>query len=215
MSKVRILLADDHTILREGIKVLLNRERDMEIVAEAEDGAQALEQVRSVKPDVVVMDISMPKIGGLEVTREITETFPDVKVVILTMHDNEEYLVQALKSGAKGYVLKEAAATDLAEAIRAVVRGDAYLYPAVARKLVDDYVNRVRTIKTASESLTPREREVLKLVAEGHTNREIADYLGISVKTVENHRANLMRKLDLHDRTELARYAIKIGLVEA
>ena len=215
MGKVRILLADDHTILREGIKVLLNRERDMEIVAEAEDGAQALEQVRSVKPDVVVMDISMPKIGGLEVTREITETFPDVKVVILTMHDNEEYLVQALKSGAKGYVLKEAAATDLAEAIRAVVRGDAYLYPAVARKLVDDYVNRVRTIKTASESLTPREREVLKLVAEGHTNREIADYLGISVKTVENHRANLMRKLDLHDRTELARYAIKIGLVEA
>ncbi len=215
MGKVRILLADDHTILREGIKVLLNRERDMEIVAEAEDGAQALEQVRSVKPDVVVMDISMPKIGGLEVTREITETFPDVKVVILTMHDNEEYLVQALKSGAKGYVLKEAAATDLAEAIRAVVRGDAYLYPAVARKLVDDYVNRVRTIKTASESLTPREREVLKLVAEGHTNKEIADYLGISVKTVENHRANLMRKLDLHDRTELARYAIKIGLVEA
>ncbi len=215
MGKVRILLADDHTILREGIKVLLNRERDMEIVAEAEDGAQALEKVRTAKPDVVVMDISMPKIGGLEVTREITETFPDVKVVILTMHDNEEYLVQALKSGAKGYVLKEAAATDLAEAIRAVVRGDAYLYPAVARKLVDDYVNRVRTIKTASESLTPREREVLKLVAEGHTNREIADYLGISVKTVENHRANLMRKLDLHDRTELARYAIKIGLVEA
>ncbi len=215
MGKVRILLADDHTILREGIKVLLNRERDMEIVAEAEDGAQALEKVRTAKPDVVVMDISMPKIGGLEVTREITETFPDVKVVILTMHDNEEYLVQALKSGAKGYVLKEAAATDLAEAIRAVVRGDAYLYPAVARKLVDDYVNRVRTIKTASESLTPREREVLKLVAEGHTNREIADYLGISVKTVENHRANLMKKLDLHDRTELARYAIKIGLVEA
>ncbi len=215
MGKVRILLADDHTILREGIKVLLNRERDMEIVAEAEDGAQALEKVRTAKPDVVVMDISMPKIGGLEVTREITETFPDVKVVILTMHDNEEYLVQALKSGAKGYVLKEAAATDLAEAIRAVVRGDAYLYPAVARKLVDDYVNRVRTIKTASESLTPREREVLKLVAEGHTNKEIADYLGISVKTVENHRANLMRKLDLHDRTELARYAIKIGLVEA
>jgi len=215
MSKVRILLADDHTILREGIKVLLNRENDMEIVAEAEDGAQALEKVRAVKPDVVVMDISMPKIGGLEVTREITETFPDVKVVILTMHDNEEYLVQALKSGAKGYVLKEAAATDLAEAIRAVVRGDAYLYPTVARKLVDDYVNRVRTIKTASDSLTPREREVLKLVAEGHTNKEIADYLGISVKTVENHRANLMRKLDLHDRTELARYAIKIGLVEA
>ena len=215
MSKVRILLADDHTILREGIKVLLNRENDMEIVAEAEDGAQALEKVRAVKPDVVVMDISMPKIGGLEVTREITETFPDVKVVILTMHDNEEYLVQALKSGAKGYVLKEAAATDLAEAIRAVVRGDAYLYPTVARKLVDDYVNRVRTIKTASDSLTTREREVLKLVAEGHTNKEIADYLGISVKTVENHRANLMRKLDLHDRTELARYAIKIGLVEA
>ncbi len=214
MKKIRILLADDHTILREGIKVLLNRERDMEIVAEAEDGAQTLEKVRSVKPDVVVLDISMPKIGGLEITKEITETFPSTRIVILTMHDNEEYLVQALKSGAKGYILKEAAATDLAEAIRAVVRGDAYLYPAVARKLVDDYVSRVRTIKTAADSLTPREREVLKLVAEGHTNKEIADFLGISVKTVENHRTNLMRKLDLHDKTELARYAIKIGLVE-
>jgi DNA-binding NarL/FixJ family response regulator len=215
MEKIKILLADDHTILREGIKVLLNREIDMEVVAEAEDGVQALEKVRQEKPDVVVMDISMPKISGLDATKEITETFPDTKVVILTMHDNEEYLVQALKSGAKGYVLKEAAATDLAEAIRAVIRGDAYLYPAVARKLVDDYVNRVRTIRTAADSLTPREREVLKLVAEGHTNKEIADFLGISIKTVENHRTNLMRKLDLHDRTELARYAIKIGLVEA
>ena len=212
---IRVLLADDHTILREGIRVLLGREADVEIVGEADDGIRAVEMAGRLQPDVVVMDISMERMGGLEATREIILTNPGVRVVILTMHDNEEYLVEALKAGASGYVLKEAAATDLAEAIRAAARGDVYLYPSVARKLVRDYVKRVSDPKTVAETLTTREREVLKLVAEGYTNKEIAALLGISVKTVENHRSNMMRKLDLHDRTELARYAVRIGLVDA
>ncbi len=212
---IEVLLADDHTILREGIRVLLGREPDMRIVGEADDGIQAVEMAGKLRPDVVVMDISMARMGGLDATREIIQTYPKVRVVILTMHDNEEYLVEALKAGASGYVLKEAAATDLAEAIRSAARGDVYLYPPVARKLVRDYVKRVSNPKTVGETLTTREREVLKLVAEGYTNKEIAALLGISVKTVENHRGNIMRKLDLHDRTELARYAVRIGLVDA
>ncbi len=212
---IKVLLVDDHTILREGIRLLLGREGDVEIVGEAEDGIQAMELVEGLHPDVVIMDISMERMGGLEATKEITQTFPGIRVVILTMHDNEEYLVGALKAGASGYVLKEAAATDLANAIRTADRGDVYLYPTVARKLVADYVKRVSSPRSMSETLTTREREVLKLVAEGYTNKEIAGLLGISVKTVENHRANIMRKLDLHDRTDLARYAVRIGLVDA
>ncbi len=212
---IKVLLVDDHTILREGIRLLLGREGDVEIVGEAEDGIQAMELVEDLHPDVVIMDISMERMGGLEATKEITQAFPGIRVVILTMHDNEEYLVGALKAGASGYVLKEAAATDLANAIRTADRGDVYLYPTVARKLVADYVKRVSSPRGIGETLTTREREVLKLVAEGYTNKEIAGLLGISIKTVENHRANIMRKLDLHDRTDLARYAVRIGLVDA
>lgn len=214
-AKIRILLADDHAVLRAGLKALLNAEPDMTIVGEAADGAEALREAARLLPDVVLMDISMTGTDGLAATRLIRQRCPEVRVVALTMHDNEEYLFKVLEAGGSGYVTKRAADTELIGAIRAVQRGDAFLQPTAARRLIDDYLGRVGAGEE-SESygrLTPRELEVLRLIADGYTNQEIADQLVISVKTVETHRAHILEKLGLRTRAELVRYAREKGLI--
>lgn len=218
-SKIRVMLADDHTILRQGIRMLLEAQEDMEVVGEAVNGRDAVEKARVLHPKVILMDISMPELNGLEATRQVKRESPEIQVVILTMHESEEYLVQILQAGATGYVLKQAADRELIEAVRIASRGDTYLYPKIATRLVSDYLRRVETNQpdehdAAYESLTAREREILKLIAEGHTNKEIAEILVVSVKTVENHRYSLMNKLNAHDRGELVKYAIRVGLIQ-
>ncbi len=219
-TKIRVLLADDHTILRQGIRMLLETQPDMEVVGEATNGREALEQAQVLHPLVVLMDISMPELNGLEATRLIKQEMPQTQVVILTMHEAEEYLIKILQAGATGYVLKQAADRELIEAVRTASRGDTYLYPRIANRLVSDYLRRVEAgtldeRDAAYESLTARERETLKLIAQGHTNKEIAEILTLSVKTVENHRYSLMNKLNAHDRGELIKYAIRVGLIQA
>lgn len=215
MGKIRILVADDHAILRDGIRALLNLHPDMEVVGEAEDGQQAIERVRQLQPDVVLMDIAMPGLGGLEATLEIKKISPQVKVLVLTQHDDKEYLYRFLKAGATGYVLKKAAGIELAAAIRAVHQGGAFLYPGIAPTVIEGYLKGSQDIAASEyESLTDREKEVLKLVAEGRTNKEIAAVLSLSIKTVMGHRANIMEKLDIHNRTELVRYALRHGLID-
>jgi two-component system response regulator NreC len=215
MKKIRVLLADDHTILRDGIRALLEDQADIEVVGEAEDGQSTVRMAVQLKPDVVVMDIAMPLLNGLEATRQIQRDIPQVKVLILTMHENEEYIRQVLAAGALGYVLKDAAARDLIGAIRAVNQGEAVLSPAITRLVIEDYLRwgDIRPQDT-SNGLTSREREVLQLIAEGYTNKEIAEILCISVKTVQSHRTNLMAKLDLHDRGELIKYAIQKKIID-
>ncbi|MBI4319033.1 MAG: response regulator transcription factor [Chloroflexi bacterium] len=216
MSKIRVMLADDHTLLREGIRVLLEAQPDIEVVAEAADGRQAVAKAHELKPDVVLMDIGMPAMNGLEATKQIKRNDPDVQVVVLTMHDNEEYIFQILNAGAAGYVLKRAAATELVSAIRAVHEGESFLHPAVAKKVIQEYLRRGEGSdeQEGIDRLTDREREILKLIAEGHTNQAIADELCLSVKTVQTHRTHIMEKLGMHDRTELVKYAIRTGLIE-
>ena len=215
MSTIRVLLADDHTILREGIRALIEDLGDMEVVGEAEDGQATVKMVAQLLPDVVVMDIAMPLLNGLEATRQIRRDFPQVKVLILTMHENEEYIRQVLAAGALGYVLKDAAARDLLGAIRTVYQGEAVLSPAITRLVIEDYLRwgDIRPEDTTN-GLTAREREVLQLIAEGYTNKEIAGILSLSVKTVQSHRTNLMNKLDLHDRGELIKYAIQKKIID-
>jgi two-component system response regulator NreC len=215
MNKIQVLLADDHTILRDGIRALLNDQADMEVVGEAEDGLATVKMVAQLQPDVVVMDIAMPLLNGLEATRQIHRDFPLVKVLILTMHENEEYIRQVLAAGALGYVLKDAAARDLLGAIRAVNQGEAVLSPAITRLVIEDYLRwgDIRPEDT-SNGLTPREREVLQLIAEGYTNKQIAEILSLSIKTIQSHRPNLMNKLDLHDRGELIKYAIQKKIID-
>lgn len=215
MSKIRVLLADDHTILRDGIRALLDDQDDMEVIGEAEDGQSTVKMVAQLQPDVVVMDIAMPLLNGLEATRQIQRDYPQVKVLILTMHENEEYIRQVLAAGALGYVLKDAAARDLLGAIRAVNRGEAVLSPAITRLVIEDYLRwgDIRP-EDATNGLTSREREVLQLIAEGYTNKEIAEILSLSVKTIQSHRTNLMSKLDLHDRGELIKYAIQKKIID-
>lgn len=215
MGKIRILLADDHTIVRNGIRSLLEDEPDMQVIGEAEDGHAAVRMTAQFEPDVVVMDIAMPLLNGLEATRQIKRDHPDVKVLILTMHENEEYIRQVLAAGAMGYILKDAAVRDLLGAIRAVCRGEAVLSPAITRLVIEDYL-RWGDLQPEQQdnSLSAREREVLQLIAEGYTNKQIAEILAISIKTVQSHRANLMRKLDLHDRGELIKYAIQKKIIE-
>jgi DNA-binding NarL/FixJ family response regulator len=216
MNKIRVLLAEDHTIVRKGLRSLLDGEAGIEVIGEAEDGREAVEKVGQLLPDVVLMDITMPSLNGLEATRQIKKRFPEVKVVILTMHANEEYIFQILRAGASGYLVKQAAPTELLSAIQAAYRGESFLSPSISRKVIAEYIQQAEATaeKDSYDQLTDREREVLQLIAEGHPNREIADLLHISVKTVETHRANLMDKLDIHSTAELTRYAIRKGVIK-
>lgn len=217
MKKITVLLADDHRLLREGIKSLLEKAPDIEVVGEANDGTEALAKAQALSPDVVLMDISMPGMNGLEATRQIKALKPATKVLILSMHESNQYISQFLRSGASGYVLKDSAGSELAGAIRSVFQGDAFLYPSIARKLLEEYLQKAQAGEESEsfDGLTGREREILKMIAEGRSNKEIADALSLSVRTVQAHRANLMGKLHMHDRTELVRYAIRKGLIPA
>ena len=208
---MRILIADDHGIVRSGLRALLESQQGLEVVAEAADGVEARDVAVRERPDLAILDVRMPLMTGLQATREIREQAPDVAVLILSMHDDERYLFEALKAGASGYVLKRQADADLLDAIHAVERGEPFLTPDAQRALIKDVLARGAE---RSDNLTPREEEVVKLVAEAHTNREIAELLHLSEKTVENHRANAMRKLGMRDRVELVRYAIRRGLIE-
>ncbi len=209
----RILLADDPAVVRRGLKLVLESEPDLEVVAEAGDGGEALDLALSLDVDLAVLDVAMPRLTGIQVAREISRRRPDVRVLILSMHDNEQYFFEALKAGASGYVLKSAADRDLVEACRAAMRGEPFLYPKAVGALIRDYLSRAD--EGEGEVLTPRELEVVKLIAEGHSTREIAELLVISPKTVERHRSNILEKLGMRDRVELTRYAIRRGLVEA
>lgn len=211
MGKIKILIVDDHAVMRDGIRALLSLHDDIEIVGEASDGKEAIEKVEELTPNVVVMDIAMAGMDGLEATRRIVKKHPQVRVLVLTQHDNKEYIIAAVKAGVAGYVPKRALGSELVSAIRAVSRDDFFLYPSAAAVLVDDY--RKQTEAEPYDQLTARERELLKLIAEGRSNKEIADRLVISVKTVLGHRTKIMEKLDLHNRTELIKYAIRKGLI--
>jgi len=216
VGKIRVLLAEDHTIVRKGLRALLDDETDIEVVGEAEDGRETVRQVERVHPDVVLMDITMPLLNGVEATRQIKAQYPEVQVLGLTRHENEEYIYQLLRAGASGYVVKQAAPAELVEAIRAVSQSETYLSPSINPSVVEEYIRQAKAMVKSGpdERLTPREREVLQLVAEGRTNREIAQVLSISVKTVEHHRANLMSKLDLYSAAELTQYAIRTGVID-
>jgi len=213
MFKARVLLVEDHVVVRQGIKALFADEPDLEIVGEADDGREALQRVSELRPDVVLMDISMPGLNGIEATRQIRQSYPDVKVVVLSMHSNEEYVFQVLRAGASGYVLKQSDSSEVLTAIRAAIAGGSFLSPPVSRAVISDYVRRAEARGQDSDLdlLTSREREVLQLLAEGLSNREIAEQLSISVKTVETHRSNMMGKLGINSKTELVKYALRKG----
>lgn len=211
----RILLADDHEVVRRGLRLVLDAEPDMRVVAEAGDGIEALERGTGEDVDLAVMDISMPLMTGLSAAAELRRRRPEMRIVFLSMHDSEQYLYEALRAGAAGYVLKTVADTDLIGAVRAAMRGEPFLYPGAVRALIGDYLERSRTgEEVRAESLTERELEVTKLIAESKTGREIAELLTISEKTVERHRSNILEKLGMRDRVELTRYAIRRGLIE-
>jgi len=213
-TKIRLLLVDDHQVVRAGLRMLFMAEDDIEIVGEADNAREAIAAVRQLQPDVVLMDVVMPGMSGIAATRSIKAAYPETNVLALTMHEDEQYFFEMLMAGATGYVPKRAAPDDLISAIRAVSQGHVFLYPTLAKMLVEDYLKRGESDQDPSGStLTPREREVLTHIAEGHTNREIADKLVISVKTVDRHRENIMRKLDLHSRVALVKYAISKGLI--
>ena len=215
MAKIRVLVTDDHAIVRDGICALLALTGDIEAVGVAANGREALEMVRELTPDVVLMDIAMPIMGGVEATRRIRKEFPKVKVLALTQYDDKAYVFPVIEAGASGFISKTAAYSELAAGIRSVHRGDSFLSPSVARFLVEDY-QQVASMKGSQdpyEQLTNREREVLKLVVEGHTTQEIADMLVLSPKTVERHKTNLMAKLDIHNRLDLFKYALRKGII--
>jgi DNA-binding NarL/FixJ family response regulator len=213
--KTRILLADDHTVVRQGLRFILDSEPDLEVIAEASNGNEAVARALEDDIDLAILDIAMPTMTGLQAARELSRHRPELKMLILSMHDDEGYLYEALKAGTAGYVLKSVADRDLVEAVRAAMRGEPFLYAGAERALVRDYVQRVRAGEDVSEDpLTPREQQIVKLIAESHTNRQIAELLTISEKTVETHRANILEKLGMRDRVELTRYAIRRGFVE-
>jgi DNA-binding NarL/FixJ family response regulator len=213
--KTHILVADDHPIVLRGLRMVLNGQPDLEVVAEATDGEQAVEYALSHDIHLAILDISMPRKTGLQAAREITHRKPEVRVLMLSMHDNEQYLFEAIRAGASGYVLKSAVDRDLVEACRAAMRGEPFLYSGAVRALMRDWLERVRHGEDIDDDpLTPRETEIVKLIAEAHTSREIAELLVISEKTVERHRTNILAKLGMRDRVELVRYAIRRGLVQ-
>jgi DNA-binding NarL/FixJ family response regulator len=211
----RILLADDHVVVRRGLRLVLDAEPDLRVVAEAGDGAEAVDRALKDDVDLAILDITMPRMSGLRAAHELSRRRPELRVLILSMHDSEQYLYEALRAGAAGYVLKSVADRDLVEACRAAMRGEPFLYPGAVRALIRDYLERARAGEAVREDpLTPREVEIVQLIAESHTSRDIAELLTISEKTVERHRANILEKLGLRDRVELTRYAIRRGLVE-
>ena len=213
-TSTRILLADDHAVVRRGLRLVLDAEPDLCVVAEAGDGAEAVEQAVAGDVDLVILDVSMPRLTGLQAARELSRRAPDLRVLILTMHDNEQYFFEALRSGASGYVLKSVADRDLVEACRATMRGEPFLYPAAVNALIRHHLEREPGSGGADDDLSPRETEVVKLVAEGYSNKEIAATLHIAPKTVERHRSNILEKLGTRDRVALTRYAIRRGLIE-
>jgi DNA-binding NarL/FixJ family response regulator len=210
----RILIADDHSIVRSGLRKVLEAKPDMEVVAEAEDGAEAVEKALREDVHLVILDVSMPRKTGIQAAAELHKRKPELKILMMSMHDSEQFLFEALKAGASGYVLKSGADTDIVDAVRAAMRGDSFLYPSAVTTLVRDYVERGGRGEEKFDVLTPRELEVLKLIAEAHTSKEIAKMLWISIKTVERHRQNILDKLGMRDRVELTRYAIKRGLIQ-
>lgn len=212
-DKIRVLITDDHTIVRAGVKLLLEAEPDIEVVGEALNGEEAIALAMSLRPNVILMDIAMPGTNGLEATRQIKARFPDIDILVLTMHRSDEYFFEMLKAGASGYVLKAAETNELIGAIRAVARGEVFLYPAMARQLLQDYLNRLNEPGTGQPPITQREKEILRLLAEGYSTKEIAERLVISPSTVHSHSTNLMQKLNLASRHELIRYARERGLI--
>jgi DNA-binding NarL/FixJ family response regulator len=211
---IRILIADDHAIVRSGLKRVLDAKPDMEVVAEAEDGAEAVDKALKEDVHLAILDVSMPRMTGIQAAAELHKRKPELKTLMLSMHDSEQFLFEALKAGASGYVLKSGADTDIVDAVRAAMRGDSYLYPSAVTTLVRDYVDRGGRGEEQFDVLTPRELEVLKLIAEANTSKEIADKLFISIKTVDRHRQNILDKLGMRDRVELTRYAIRRGLIQ-
>lgn len=214
MKKIRVLLAEDHTIVRQGLVALLRSEPEMEVVGEASDGIEAVELAKKLVPDIILMDIAMRNLNGLEATRRIKKLFPHMKVLVLTMYENEEWIFQILKSGASGYLIKDSAMTELTSAIRAVNQGDSYLSPSISRKVINEYIRKaeVGERERLEDLLSDREREVLQLIAEGNSIPQIASLLCISKKTVEAHKTHIMEKLNIHDKVGLIKYAIRIGL---
>jgi len=212
---IRVLLAEDHSVVRTGLRLIISSEEDMTVVGEAEDGLQAIQKAQELRPDVIVMDMTMPGLGGLEATRQIKRDLSNTHIIFLTIHDNEEYFFQAVQAGADGYVTKSSPAWEVLTAIRTVHQGDCYLNPTVTKMLVGDYLERVKRggKRDPIESLSDREREILHLIATGRSNREIGEVLNISEHTVHNHRARLMEKLGVHDRLELLKYAIRRGII--
>jgi DNA-binding NarL/FixJ family response regulator len=215
MSRLRILLADDHTVVRQGLRKVLEDRPDWEVVAEAGDGREAVRQAEELKPDVAIVDIAMPLLNGIEVTRQIVKRSPTTRILVLTMHSDEAYVNQILQSGATGYLLKDSADVDLIQAVSAVAKGQSFFSPAVARVMLDDYTRQLadRGITDRYESLSDREREIFQLIAEGKANKEIAAILSISPSTVETHRARIMEKLDLHSAAEIVLYAVRRGVI--
>ncbi len=213
MTPIRVLLADDHTLVRAGVRKLLESIPNIEVVGEVSDGMAVVAMAEALQPQLVLMDIAMPGLNGLEATSRLKRTCPDVQVLILSMHQNEEYVRQALRHGAVAYLLKDAAPLELELALAAVLRGETYLSPAVSRGVVSDYVQRLRSDDVPGANLTPRQREVLQLVAEGLSSKEVARRLDVAVKTVESHRSQLMKQLDIHEVAGLVRYAVRAGLI--
>jgi len=215
MKKIGVFLADDHTLIRAGLRMVVDAQADLSVVGEANNGREAVAMVEALKPDVVVMDIGMPNLNGIEAAREIRKTLPDTQIVMLSMHSDEGYVLRALKAGAKAYLLKDSAEADLAQAIRAAAAGKSFFSPAVGKVLLEDYIRKLQRTgaEDSYELLSPREREILQLVAEGKSSKEIATLLNLSVYTVETHRAHVMQKLNVHGIPELILYAVRKGII--
>ena len=212
-KSMRVLIVDDHAIIRDGLRAIMEAQPDIEVVGEAMEGREALEKADELRPDVVIMDLTMPGMGGLEATRQLKLLYPDVRVMALTMHESDDYFFQVLQAGADGYFVKGGSSAELLSALRTVSQGEVFLYPSMATRLLKDYLKPARAGRDRYEGLTDREVEILKLVAEGRSNQEIGDLLVVSVSTVQTHRAHVMAKLGLHSRTELVKYAIRQGII--